>query len=163
MTGYEILLAELQQRYSASKVKQNEHFIRDIVKLLSEGDGKEAIEVAEKIKAETNAKLHEVIHISQETENERRKSQDLERKTRHDLESIASERQRIEEAMNTLNECETPEGRDKIRLANFFLSNTNNASDAVIRGLSNILGNGGNNHQKQSGKNSVKESEGWSL
>lgn len=144
MTGYELLKAELIQKYNASKVSSNEGFIRTIITLLSEGDDKIALDVADQMKKEAEQTLRENQRVLDQIKEERRTISKKEVQIHCDLEKIQEERQQIELAQGTLSECETPEGRDKIRLANFFMRNTDGLiPEPRVKGLSNILGNGG--------------------
>ena len=158
MTGYELLEAELTKRFNASKVQSNQPFIHAIVEIMTEDqDAKMAISLAEKIKADAEQIKQEVDRKCRENENSWSQlfcnQQEIKRRE-NECDKREKELQKREEELQklakTITECETAEARDKLRMAAFFLTQTDTRDDPVAftRGLSNILGNGGSKNDR---------------
>lgn len=141
MTGYDLLENELAKRFNRSKINANTELIHAIVEIMAENPKeKMAIRLAEKLKQE--AKEMQKTNTLKE-----RRLDDLSYKLAQrecQLQSQANAIDKDMEVLHRLEECETAEARDKMRLARFFMkqNGTDYDSTAFTRGLSNILGNG---------------------
>lgn len=153
-TGYELLMGELEKRFNKSKVSSNEKFIHAIVEILAEIPDKVALELAQKKLDEANANVELARRLNNSAayrDNEARSSlRQIERENEEAKELYAH----LEDLKKKIESCETPEARDKLRLAEYFSSRCEYTdSVAYTRGLSNILGNGNLNKVPHSGDN----------
>lgn len=147
MTGYENLEYELSKEFNTQKVQSNQAFIQAIVRILTENtEDKIALEMAEKSRKEAEDTL---LIAQQEKEQADYRNMEIQRKLtaitlkEKEVKEIESH---IEEIRANIEKCETSEARDKMRLAEYFCKYCRRELDGVayVRGLSNILGNGGN-------------------
>lgn len=141
MTGYDLLENELAKRFNRNKINANTELIHAVVEIMAENpEEKMAISLAEKLKREakemqeTNA-LEEGRLFNWSNELFQRECQ---------LKSQVEAMDKDIEVLHRLEECETAEARDKMRLAWFFMDQDETSYDktAFTKGLSNILGNG---------------------
>ena len=166
MSGYENLIAELLKEYHPNKIATNERFIQAIVRILAENpEDRVALEMAEKerdeaedLKRKSNAILKDAERREREAE---KKEREVEERIKHAVQQESKLEiliKRVEKVREEIKACETPEARDKMRLANLFRSECSRGSDglAYVRGLSNILGNGG---RKPESKEEATEDE----
>ena len=141
MTGYDLLENELVKRFNRSKINANTELIHAVVEIMAENpEEKIAISLAEKLKQE--AKEMQRTNALEEGRL-RNWSQELSLRELQ-LQCQVEAMNKDMEVLHRLEECETAEARDKMRLAHFFMkqNGTNYDSTAFTRGLSNILGNG---------------------
>ena len=141
MTGYDLLENELVKRFNRNKINANTELIHAVVEIMAENpEEKMAISLAEKLKQE--AKEMQRTNALEESELRNQRHELFQRKC--DLKSLAEAMDKDMEVLHSLEECETAEARDKMRLARFFMkqNGTDYDSTAFTRGLSNILGNG---------------------
>ena len=139
LTGKDLLIDELKNEgFNISKIQANMPLINAVIKILAVNqDAKIALDVAMKEK-EDNEKLRQELR-ARENELDNRFIQL--RQDEHDFSAQIKECEKIKEREKLLYQCETPEARDKMRLASFFLAQ-NISNTYTIRALSNILGNG---------------------
>lgn len=144
MTGYELLENELKNDFTVTKIKQNKPFIEAIVKILA---GEDAAKVALSLADE---KMKEAEKIRGECEAVRRSAENMLLKLNRRWGEIQTEamiltgkENELKELEETLNALETPEARDKMRMAHYYEKHTHADVTTLARGLSNILGNGG--------------------
>lgn len=141
MTGYELLESELEKSFKPSKVKQNKDFICAIVGIVANNpDVDIAMSAAKILRTEAAKEKYEALCLRNEIN---MKVVQIERREKRIQEQI-EDLEQAKELLKKLEECETPEARDKMRLAWMFMNQEETGYDslAFTRGLSNILGNG---------------------
>lgn len=149
MTGMELLKHKLAEKgYSWGKINANSDFIFAIVTLLAEDEDmktKTTIELAEFTINAGNRKWHEAIKKETEADALRVSLNQFELKLREKERGLKSREGELSVLEDNLSLCETSEARDRIRLAEYFKNSVDANTDdlAFIRGMSNILGNGG--------------------
>ena len=126
MINYEVIANRLRNYgYKGQRIAANKTMIMDILGMLSD---EEAYEYQKNLAQTLHKKLEDATLAEQKC---RMKAQDLEKK---------------EKSYDMVLECETEEGREKVRLAQFFMDNVNVDSSydntAYIKSLGQILGFG---------------------
>ena len=148
MTGIELLKHKLAEKYSWGKINANSDFIFAIVSLLAEDADlktKTTIELAEYTIREGNRKWREAIEKETEADALLVRTNQYEIQLRQKERDLKSKEGELSVIQDNLSQCETAEARDRMRLAEYFKNSVDANTDdlAFIRGMSNILGNGG--------------------
>ena len=148
MTGMELLKHKLAERYSWGKINANSDFIFAIVAILAEDADlktKTTIELAEYTINEGNRKWHEAIEKETKADALLVNVNQFEQRLREKERNLKSKEGELSVLEDNLSLCETAEARDRMRLAEYFKNSVDVNTDdlAFIRGMSNILGNGG--------------------
>ena len=148
MTGYEMLKAELMARgFHQSKVNSNEEFIKAIVTILSDENLKNEIDLVtlERKKAEESREEAQRLYLKANNELYNAKNISLKNENKQMLleEKEKEIDEKIKRYYNMIDEAETAEARDKIRLYQLFLSTlpsyTNANTNAIIYSMGAIL------------------------
>lgn len=152
MTGYELLKEKLTEEYNASKVYANESFIKSIIKIMAENESdRMALEAAEADLQKAKLKEDEARRLSNEAYRNFAEAKRERRKVEERLIEANEKISECKELERNVKECETPEARDKLRLAYVFLNKVSDCEETpIIKGLSNILGN---SNSKAGGQN----------
>lgn len=144
-----MLKEELIRRgYSHSKINTNTDFISDIVSVVSEN--KDEVNAAKLFYERAEKKLQEAAELENEARKHRAIATQAEYNAKsHDQNAMVSEREamaaeaRIRDIEKRIEQTETPEARDRIRLAHMFdkMTERNTCYDNTeyIKGLSAIL------------------------
>ena len=150
MTGRELLNQKLMD-LGASKQQLNSKVIDMVLKTLSDEESLEPVKLLEeklrKLESELCNEKNEYYKLSSKLTERENKLWREERKLKEQQEQIESLDEKIEFYESLQKKLETPEARDKMRLARFFLDNAPEARNVYqetehIKALGSILGSG---------------------
>jgi hypothetical protein len=147
MNGYELLKTELLKYFSRSKIDANMPLIERVVQIVAENpDDKIALDIAIRKKAEAKEKDTEnsAYYWKLVTKERQLKSKEYDLCVIKD--ALDAKEQELDERERKLNECETPEAADRLRLAYIYMDNVEITNGyertAYIKGLADIMGTG---------------------
>lgn len=144
MTGYELLITELQKDFNINKINSNGPLIEAVVKILAEdSESKIALSLAEEELKTAKRIRNEARSKMTEAENLFHRANSISHENNSQSIRLHQNESALKELEERLNELETPEARDKMRLAHYYETHAHADGTTLARGLSNILGNGG--------------------
>ena len=144
MTGYELLIMELQKDFNINKINSNRPLIEAVVKVIAEdSESKIALSLAEEKMKEAERIQNEARSKMNEAEKFFYRASAIKSENNSQSIRLSQKESALKEFEERLNELETPEARDKMRLAHYYETHARADGTTLARGLSNILGNGG--------------------